>query len=260
MPFFDADGKEVTLDANLPEIKELVTAAVAEATSGLTKNRDQILAEKRAAEEKAKEISQQWEGMDPQMVKSIMERMQNDEETKLMAEGKIDEVLERRTNAMKTDFEKQLAKKDEELGSVSQERDGLSSKVSKMLINGFVRDAAAEHDLNPSAVEDAIFRAGNVFQIDEHDNPVAKNQDGTVIVGKDAKTPISVSEWLGNMKETAPHWFKSSSGAGANGGPGGDGEGGGHTITRSDARNPAKYRQAKAVAEKAGQDLQIVEG
>jgi len=260
MPFFDKDGNEVTIDASAPEVKDLLSAAVAEATGGLTKNRDQILAEKKALEEKNREISQQWEGMDPKMVKAIMERMQNDEETKLMAEGKIDEVLERRTGAMKTDYEKQLAKEREEREALAKDRDGLSGKVKTMLINGMVRQAATEHDLNPSAVEDAIQRAKNVFQIDENDKPLAKNADGTIVVGKDAKSPISVSEWLGNMKETAPHWFKSSSGAGAQGGPGAGGANDGYTISRDDARNPAKYRQAKALAEKAGQELQIVEG
>lgn len=259
MPFYDKDGNEVQIDASLPEIKTLLESAVAEATKGLKGNRDQILQEKAALEAQVKEVTSQWGDMDPKIVKSLIERMANDEETKLIAEGKIDEVLDRRTSGMKKEYEKKIEALTGEREQLGQKTETLNGKLKRMLIEGMVHKAAGEHEMLPSAVEDAIYRATNVFQIDDEDRPVAKNSDGTVIVGKDAKSPISVSEWLGNMKENAPHWFKSSQGAGAAGGRG-EGPGSGFTLTREEARNPSKYQAAKAAAEKAGQTLQIVSG
>jgi len=252
---------EIKIDLSNPEVKQLVDAAIAEATKGLKENRDSILGEKKTLEEKVKELNATFDGVDPKVLKSLAERMKNDEETKLIAEGKIDEVFQRRTDALRKDMESKLTQKDQLLTQTVTEKEQLNSRIRDVLVESMIRQAASEVGLQPTAIEDAIYRGRSVFSLDADFRPLAKASDGTTILGKDAKSPLSAKEWLESMKEKAPHWFPGSSGAGAAGSKGGAGSGadGSITIARADARIPQKYQAAKAQAEKAGVPLQIVD-
>lgn len=265
MPKFtvkNAEGEdievEMDLDLSNPDVKTLVEGAVAEATKGLTSNRDEILGEKKGLQAKLDEQAKVWEGLDPEIVKNLVNRMNTDEETKLIAEGKIDEVVERRVTAMKTDLETRLAAATDKLAGLEETNGSLSGKVKRLIVDGMVRQAGSELKMVPSAFDDAIARAGNVFELDENDNPVARDGSGTLLIGKDGKTPITTVEWLESMKPAAPHWFPAPSGAGAGGGSG-SGQGNPFTLSRSEARDPSAYRAAKDAAAKAGQPLQIVD-
>lgn len=265
MPKFkvkDAEGNDIEVEMDLdltnPDVKALVDAAVAESTKGLTSNRDEILGEKKGLQEKLDALSKQWDGLDPAVVKNLVDRMNNDEETKLIAEGKIDEVVERRVEAMKTDLETRLASATEKLETLEGEKGSLTGKVKNLIIDGMVRQAGGELKMLPTAMEDAIHRAKGRFELDENDKPVARDDSGALLIGKDGKTPLSPTEWLESMKESAPHWFPTPQGAGAGGGTGA-GQTGQFTLTRTQARDPQAYREAKSLAEKAGQTLQIVD-
>lgn len=255
MAFYDKDGKEIELGAETPEVKALVDAAISEATSGLTTNRDEILGEKKTLQKKLDEMGETWKDLDPEAVRTIMERLENDEEAQLLAAGKMDEVIGRRMERVNADhtkqvdsFTSQLAERDTALGSAN-------SRIKTLLVEGGMRQAAAELGVVASAIPDALARANNVFSVNDNGNLTAVEKDGTTIFGKDGKSSISPAEWLESMKERAPHWFPAPSGAGAQGG--GGGKGGIHTITREQARDPAVYRAAKEVAQKAGVELKI---
>jgi len=254
MPFFDSEGKEVQVSADNEEVKALLDAAVSEATSGLAANKDEILGEKKLLQEKLDEVSATWKGLDPEAVRNIMTRLENDEEAKLLAEGKTDEVLERRTERLKADHAKQIANLEARVAEANGNFENATGQVKTLKVEGGLRQAASELGLIPSAIEDALSRAMGVFKIGEDGSLFAENATGT-IYGKDGKTPMSPAEWLGDMKEKAPHWFPAPSGGGAGGG---NGRSGSFTISRADARDVSKYRHAKEAAEQAGATLQIV--
>lgn len=255
MPFFDAEGNEVQIDANAPEVKSILDKAIQEATSGLAANKDEILGEKKVLQTQLEEMQKTWGSYDPEAVKNIMTRLENDEEAKLLAEGKTDEVIERRTERLKADHAKQLANLEAKIAELSGSYEGAQGQVKKLMVEGNLRQAASELGLVPSAVEDALARAMNVFSVGEDGKLLAENESGT-IYGKDGKTPITPAEWLSDMKEKAPHWFPAPQGGGAGGG---NGKGGGaHTISRADARDVQKYQAAKKAAADAGVPLQIV--
>lgn len=254
MPFYDADGKEIQIGADTPEVKAFLEKAVKEATSGLAANKDEILAEKKALQEQFASMQEQWKGLDPQAVRTIMNRLENDEEAKLLAEGKTDEVFERRTERLKADHAKQLAAFEAKIAELETSAATSADRVKRLTVEGGIRQAAAALNVVPSAFEDALARAMSVFNVDDEGKLHAADTDGGTIYGKDGK-PISPSEWLESMKEKAPHWFPAPSGGGAGGG---QGRSGSFTISRADARDVSKYRAAKEAAEKAGAQLQIV--
>lgn len=251
----DPDPNPVGEDlASNPVVKEMLAKAVKEATSGLAANKDEILAEKKALAEQLQSMSKQWEGLDPAAVRSLMDRMANDEETRLIAEGKIDEVINRRTERLQADHKKQLSKFEQMLAEKDASLISTQTAIKALKIEGSLARAASELGLIPSATEDAMRRAKEVFKVDEQGHLIAE-ENGSTAYGKDGKTPMTPAEWLETMKEKAPHWFPAPSGGGAGGG---SGRGGSHSITREQARNRATFLAAEEAAKKAGVQLKIV--
>ena len=250
----DGGAGGAAIDASNPEVQTLIAAAVKEATTGLAANKEEILAEKKALQAQMDEMGETWKGLDPEAVRNIMNRMENDEETKLLAEGKMDEVMARRTERLQADHQKQV----DALTASLAERDALleqgQGQVKRLTVSTSLQKAAADLGVHSTAFDDVLHRAMSVFEIDDG-KPIVK-ENGATVFGKDGKSPMSPAEWLEAMKETAPHWFPAPSGGGAGGGAGGGK--GAHQITREQARDVATYRAAREAASKAGVPLQIV--
>jgi len=258
-----SDGTEVDLEdpALKKAIGDTVNAAVEQATSGLEENRNAVLDEKKKIQGELNDLKKQLDGLDLNQVKVIMQRMANDEETKLIAEGKIDEVVQRRVDAYQRDAEAKIKSLETKLEETEGRLNGATGQISDYLLKDGVRSAASKVGLQDAAVEDAIFRAKNIFKV-EDGKLVARDEKGNPLFGKDGKSPRTMDEWLDGMKETAPHWFAKSQGAG-NGGntPGGNtpGADGRFTLTREQAKDRNVWNQAKAEAAKAGATVTVVD-
>ncbi|MDC5130721.1 hypothetical protein NRA09_17570, partial [Acinetobacter baumannii] len=53
-------------------------------------------------------LQKQFEGIDPEIVKKVFAQIDQDEEAKLIAEGKVNEVIQKRTEKMREEHEKLL--------------------------------------------------------------------------------------------------------------------------------------------------------
>lgn len=194
-----------------PEMQKVIDAQVA----GLKQKNSELLGKVKEYGEKFK----QYEGIDPDAVRSILQRFSDDEEAKLIASGKIDEVLTKRTERMKAGYEKEtLAER--------QKREAAEARAEKfqrrVLENGVIR-AASEAGLHQHAIEDALLHAAQAFQLDDEGNPVAAEG----MYGKDGQ-PLTLKEWFAEMKERKPHWWPASAnggGASQGGGRGGQSKG-----------------------------------
>lgn len=210
-----------------------------EDTSGL-KN---ALAAEREAVKKAKresaEALKRYEGIDPDKVRTIMQRLDTDEEAALVAAGKIDEVISKRTEKLRLSLQQQV----EEANKAVQAANGRADKFSQRVLDNHIRSAALKAGLHQHAIDDALFRARSMFSLTEDGEAVQLGSDGAPILGKDGKSPFTPVEWLESMKESAPHWFPAGAGGGGGGG-GGRNAGSGNTISR------AKFN-ALSAAEKA---------
>lgn len=194
-----------------------ISKAVEAATAGLKSKNGELLGKLKDASETLK----RFEGIDPDAMRAIQRQFADDEDAKLIAAGKFREVLDKNTERMKADFAKQLAERDTAL-TAAQKR--LKARELRVLDES-LRTAAMKAGLHQHAIDDALFRGRTMFSLDEHDNAVQLDDDGRVVIGKDGKTPYSVTEWLESMKDAAPHWFPATaSGGGASGG--GNGAGG----------------------------------
>lgn len=200
---------------NNPQIKAMFERMLEERMTGIVNNRNQVLDEKKELQKEVAQLKKQWEGFDPDRVRRIMENIDKDEETKLISEGKLDEVVARRLDRYRADTDQQIKLRDTKIEEMAKALSEEKEKRSRLVIDGSLRSAAVEAGITKTAIEDVVFRGRQVFNLDEKDRPIPRDPNGNMLVGKDGITPLSAVEWLDSMKKIAPHWWPPSQGGGA---------------------------------------------
>jgi hypothetical protein len=205
------------------DVDSAVDAAVNTATSGLKSKNAELVTDIKGLKAQTKA----WDGLDPEAVRNMMDRMENDEELKLIAEGKHSEAWDKR-------LEKVGAKHQSAIDGVVTERDGLRTELDKsqdqvrdliikqQVVTSFISEKGVEQ-----AIPDVVLRAKSAFTIEEG-VPICRDVDGEIVRGADG--PITIPEWVAARKQDAPHWFPPSQGAGATGAGGRGGGSGGSDI------------------------------
>lgn len=209
------------------DVQAIIDAKVQEAVTGLKAKNGELLGKLKETGERLKS----FDGIDPDAVRSMLQKFSDDDEAKLIASGKVDEVLTKRAERMQTEFAKEVQAAKDEAAKHQTRAERFTARVMK----GEVLSEATAAGVGAFAMEDAELAAGRMFTIDDEGNPVAR--DG--VLGKNGK-PLTLKEWFAEIKETRPHWFPAT----ANGGGAGHGKGDtqAKTISRAafDALNPAE--------------------
>jgi len=211
------------IDLSDPKIVEAINTAVGAATVGLQGKNSELIGTQKDLKAELETLKTTWSGMDPDSVKALLSKFETDEETKLIAEGKFDEVMAARTQAMTKDWETRIsasATKIDELQGLLNER---NTVIHTLKVGHSIRAAALESGISiPGAVEDAVALAGHVFHIDDSGDLEPRDGSGALLLGPDGKNRLQPSEWLAARKEDKPHWWGESSGGGSGGGGGND--------------------------------------
>jgi hypothetical protein len=229
--WYTKEGDAFKLDLTKVEVEDTTGLKTA-----LASTRQEVKDAKAAAKAAVAEAMKAFEGIDPVKTRALLSKFDNEEEAALIAAGKVDEVIAKRTAKRDAEQQKQLdaavAREKAALG----ERDAFKGRV----LDDNIRAAASKAGLHAYAVDDALLRARSLFTLNAAGEAVQLGSDGTPVLGKDGKTPFAPAEWLEAMKETAPHWFPSgASGGGSTGDKGSDA--GGKTMKRAtfDGLTPA---------------------
>lgn len=225
-------GPEIT-----PEIQALIDAQVNEAVGGLKAKNGELIGKLKEHNEKLKS----FEGIDPDAVRGILQRFADDEEAKLIAAGKLDEVLNKRTERMKSGYDRDLEAARQEAARHQTRTEKFASRVLK----GEVIGAASEAGVHKFAMEDAMLAASRDFELDDDGNPIAK--EGRF--GKDGK-PLTLKEWFADMKETRPHWFPANANGSGSGQSGSD-------VRAGTPRSQMTPKQKAAFISKHGKDAYL---
>jgi len=215
-----------------PDVQALIDQAV----SGLKAKNSEILGTLKATKERLAA----FEGIDPEGIKILLSKFSEDEDAALIKSGDIDKVISKRTERMKAGYEAETKAERE----AREKAEARVQSFGKRVLENSIRAEAGAAGLHQFAVEDALYRAGSMFVIDDNGNPVAAEG----VLGKDGK-PLTLKEWFSDMKEKAPHWYPAKqSGSGAQGNN--DGKGTSKTMTRAefDALTP----KGKMAASKSG--------
>jgi len=166
-------------------------------------------------------------------------------ELKTKASGKSKEEVDALVNA---EVEKRVKKMredyDAQVGKLAEDVKGRDAQLSRLLIDNELTAAASKLGVRGEAMTDVVLRGRSTFTV-ENGKPVAKNEKGEIVYGKDGTTPLAVSEWLAERAKDAPHWFQASQGSGARGNAG-NGGGGAATQQQDGVRGRSKMAAARA--------------
>lgn len=169
----------------------------------------------REANRRLRELQSQYEGIDPKLAKDLLDKVSQSEEARLIAEGKVDEVIKSRTERMKAEYEARLQQAQTEAEQAKQR----AAKRDSQVLENQIMQAAVEAKVFKNAYEDILLRAKRTFSLSNDDKAVAVGPDGQPVFGKDGSTPLTPKEWLDSLRQSAPHLFEAqASGSGAGNG------------------------------------------
>lgn len=198
-------------------LKTEVEKAVASHTQELKSKNEELIGEKR----KLQDTLKKFEGIDLDSVRALQEKLEKDEELRLLAEGKSDEVFNRRFERIKNDYESKLAQTAKERDEAKEAADKATAQARRTITEINLRREAEKAGVVSSAIDDVIRRGIDLFNIEEDGTLLQRDKDGKIVTidGKNA-TPAT---WLEKLREEAPHFWPASSDAGRGGNAGGSG-------------------------------------
>ena len=199
----EVDGKWVLIGAG--EIKTVED--VSRVQEGLRKEREDHKETKRKLN--------QFNGLDPDEVHNKLDRIDELEAAAgdKIDENKINEMVESRIKTKTAPLERQISTLTTERDEARNEVAQFKTKDTRRTIHDHIRKAATAAKIRDTAMDDAMLVGENIFMVDEEGRVVTKDGVGV--------TPgVEASVWLTEVKNTRPHWWPESQGAGARGGDG----------------------------------------
>lgn len=198
-----------------PEVQALIDKAVGEQVAGLKAKNVELLGKVKEQSDNLK----RFDGIDPDKTKAMIERFENDEEAKLITDGKIEEVIQKRTERLRADYDAKLTAEKER----ADRAENYANKFRQSVVKGQIVQAAVESGVLKEATADIAFLAQSQFSLDDNGNAVALDESGEVIIGKDGKTPLTPKEWVEGIRESKPYFWPVAQGSGAQGSGGASG-------------------------------------
>jgi len=195
-----------------PEVQAIIDAKVNEAVTGLKSKNGELI----AAQKQLKEALSHFDGIDPNAMKAMMKNFSDSEEAAMLAAGKLDEVVSKRVDRMKADFDKQLKAREDALTQAQAK----AQKLAAGKVSGALTQAASKTGALPNALEVIALIAEKQGWTINDDGDVVAVRDGEIVLGKDGKTPLGPQEWVESLRDAPQYeylWPKAQ-GAGALGG------------------------------------------
>jgi hypothetical protein len=160
------------------------------------------------------QLKSKYGDIDADAAREALKMKQELEEKKLIASGDVDKVVEQRVSKMRDEHKKERDRLDAELAAKN-------SRLSELLIDNQIKDVALKPEIGvlPKAITTVVKLAKDVWTLDKDGKPVAMNGD-QAIYGKDG-TPITMAEWIANLKTEHDYLFGQPVGGGANSGSSG---------------------------------------
>jgi len=170
--------------------------------------------------EAAKAQVEKYKDIDPEKYRRAvvaLDQLESQAEAELIKDGKLDEVISRRTAAMARDFESQLKATKTAAETAAAERDQYRSKLSGIQIEQTVLGEVERiGKLRPGARQDVTLRARTTWALNEHGDLIAKDEKGGRAYGTKGE-PLTPTEWAQGLLKDASYLFEPAGGGGAKG-------------------------------------------
>lgn len=200
-------------DLNDPEVQVAIQKAVDEQVKGLKTKNDELIQKNTGLKDELNGLKQKFDGIDFSAIKELLGKASMDEEAKLIAEGKLDEVIAKRTEKMRQEHEKQLTSET----SRADKAEVYANNFKESVVRAQVAQEFVALGGRPEAAEDVANLALSQLKIDDNGKAVAFDDKGEVVIGKDGKTPFGAKDWAESLKENRSFYFIQPQGMGGTG-------------------------------------------
>lgn len=169
-----------------------------------------------------KQLQQQYkafEGLgDPETINNMLKQFENNEDAKLVAEGKFTDVLNKHTERLQLDFQNQIKELSEKLDTAKEAGVKYERLYHEAEAGHAVRAVASAAGVRDTAIDDILLRSKGVFTVSSDGTLEARDPEGNlrVVDGK----PLSPELFVAGLREKFPHYWPESQGSGARGGNG----------------------------------------
>ena len=182
---------------------------------------------RRDAEKTVTDLKVKFEGIDPDEHHKLQDRVKGLDDAEVYDKQGIEVLVQRRTDAMKQDHERQVQAKDRELTQLRGQATESERKWRQDRIKTELLAAVNKNGVYDKAIDDAVQRGLAVFTDLDQDGQVVAKKGEDVVYGKDGINPLRPDEWISTLKTSgqAPHLWPPSSGGGAPAHHGGNGQG-----------------------------------
>jgi len=179
--------------------------------------------------EQMKKDAEKFKDLDPKKYEEAIKKLNELSDKRLIDEGKIDELLSKKTDRMRKDYEAQIKTLTVSVEDGKKAFAGLQNKYASSMIDNKIQIAVngLEEKTREGVMVDIIARGRRVFSLDDDGKPTARDAAGEPMFGKDGTKPLSIEEWVQELPKSAGHFFEGSKGSGGKGGAVGSGDKGG---------------------------------
>lgn len=206
-------------DSEISELKDQHKLMLDDEVNGLKSKNAEILDEKKKADAKLKE----FDNYDFDAANEAMSFLENNKDAKLIKDGKVDELIEKKTSALQSDHEAAVSELNGKLQSSDTRGDLYENLYRTKMVEDALRDAAVTAKVRTKAVADVLLKGRSIFSLAEDGSVEARGQDGKLLKTVDDKV-LTTSNWIDGLKKTSPHYWPDSKGAGADGSTGDRGD------------------------------------
>ena len=240
------EAHKIQVDELTVTLNKSVQKTVDEAVAGLKTKNDELLTEKK----KVQDALKNFDNIDPVKAREALSFLENNHDAQLIKDGKVDELIEKRTSAMKSDHETRVLELSGKLTENEKAALLYRTLYETKMVDDSLREAAVAAKVRPEAIADILLRGRSVFSLATDGTTEARDHEGKLKKTADGEKVLTVTNWVEDMKKSSPHYWPSSEGIGAFGGGSGGGEDLNDQINRSAAKNDmGLYRKLRAKQE-----------
>jgi hypothetical protein len=189
-------------------VEENVQKVVEKEVSGLKAKNEELLNEK-------KKLMENFKDLDPEKAKEALKFLEENEEARLIQEGKFEEIVEKKVSQIKSDYEAKMAELQKQLEQFESASVEYKTKFETKVVEDTIRDTAIKAGVRPEALTDVLMRATQIFSLGEDGSVEARDSQGNLMKIDDLV--LTPDNWIKSLKESAPHYWPPSQGAGATG-------------------------------------------
>lgn len=239
------------LKAELEKFKSKAESLEDEKRRILSKN-EELLDETKRAKSERNELKEQFTNLQSQF-EELQHKAEHGEETM----EKVNELVQKKLEIIQADFEQKLEEATQKATQFEQQYNNLFNNYAQEKVSSQIRAAAEKAGVIPTAIDDVVLRANQLFKLNEEGKIEARDSEGNLLkAGKKILTPEVFMEQL---QEKAPHFWPASEGSGMQGNTSGGGYQGKNPFAKESLNYTEQVKLTKSdpeLAERLKQEAQ----